>query len=52
MRSEKIWNQLLIAESTFFIVIFHFLLVEATVNARARVIAQTVVRALAMVHWC
>jgi hypothetical protein len=33
MSSEKILNQLPIAQSTFFIVIFNFLLVKAGVNA-------------------
>jgi hypothetical protein len=33
MRNEKIWYQLPIAESTFFIVVFHFSLVKAVMSA-------------------
>jgi hypothetical protein len=33
MRDEKIRSQLPIAEQTFFIAIFHFLLVKAEMNA-------------------
>jgi hypothetical protein len=48
MRAEKILNQLPIAESTFFIILCHFLLVKAAVNA-PRI---CVLLGLTMAHWC